>query len=106
MKEASGVIDATSCGAVVNLGFYPAHIVVGLSSGGPIYFSLTSSAGTTAGMQLNSTSVSPLQFRAIVNAPAAGSSTLSGRATEFGPYISGKATAGITGGIRYWALSL
>jgi hypothetical protein len=34
------------------------------------------------------------------------STTLRGRATEFGPYISAITTVGVTGGVRYWALSL
>jgi len=104
MTAISGVLAASSDVASVSLGFRPAHLMVALSSGGPCYVSLTSSAATTAtGICLFSTSVDPVILSASLNyAPNPGTTM---RITEFGPYFSAISSSGVSGGVRYWAMS-
>jgi hypothetical protein len=107
MLESAGVLDVTSCsGHVVTFAFYPAHLILSLSSGGPVYVSLRTSTGTTSGLKFSSTSDPAVRLDALRIGMNSGSSTAAGLQTEFPLWFSAKTSAAVTGGIRYWALGL
>jgi hypothetical protein len=105
MFEATGSASATSTGKMVEFGFSPLNVIISLTSGGPAYFSFTSSSGTTGGFKLLSTDDDAVQIAAQTRVKIPNTSSSHGCwSSELSDYMGVCTTALMSTGFRYWVM--